>query len=315
MPLTSPTVPLSHPTSSPRFSLTFSPGGCALAFAVNAACATLDSSLFRLYSALGNFLSGASCQRLLHATVTTLRSTRTFQTRVVLVTQTLDDGSSRAVLSANLDFQAIEPAEMLRYSEPLPALAGTLDDALAEDAYLARVRRIDGCTDRVLAAYHAGFAPALKYFDRRAVWTGVGAQNLVGVLQQAPTTQDHRPLTDKVSYDWSRSRAPLATYRDTIVALAFQMDAAIAFSALTHSHRFLPDAAACGSLDFALRFFGSDLDMNHFHLREIRTLVGREGRTYNESKMWDRDGKLVCVMTQQAILRPKKGQGTPVARM
>ena len=85
------------------------------------------------------------------------------------------------------------------------------------------------------------------------------------------------------------------------------MDAAISSVPLIHSHKFLDDAAACSSLDFALRIFSNDINLNDWHLREEATVTGAEGRTYTEARLWDRDGNMIASMTQQCIMRPKPG--------
>ncbi|KAF2193325.1 hypothetical protein K469DRAFT_734765 [Zopfia rhizophila CBS 207.26] len=41
------------------------------------------------------------------------------------------------------------------------------------------------------------------------------------------------------------------------------------------------------------------------YLREVRTKIGAEGRTYSETRLWDERGACVASMTQQSIPRPK----------
>ena len=73
------------------------------------------------------------------------------------------------------------------------------------------------------------------------------------------------------------------------------------------------DVAAVSSLDFAFRIFqrgnedgdGDGINVNNWHLREISTNVGGDGRTYGESWIWDEQGRAVACMSQQAILRPR----------
>jgi acyl-CoA thioesterase len=47
------------------------------------------------------------------------------------------------------------------------------------------------------------------------------------------------------------------------------------------------------------------VDLDKWHLRELKTNVGGGGRTYGESWVWDESGRAVACMTQQSILRPK----------
>lgn len=77
------------------------------------------------------------------------------------------------------------------------------------------------------------------------------------------------------------------------------------FIPLSFSNLFLQDAGACSTLDFALRFHTDALDMNKWHMEEMRTITGDYGRTYSEGLLWSEDGKLVASMSQQSVLRPK----------
>jgi acyl-CoA thioesterase len=84
------------------------------------------------------------------------------------------------------------------------------------------------------------------------------------------------------------------------------MDGFLSFLPLAHNRMFLDDAAACSSLDFALRLFVVDLKVDDWNLREMKTVCGGNGRTYTEGRLWDQQGKLIASMTQQAVLRPKQ---------
>ena len=52
-------------------------------------------------------------------------------------------------------------------------------------------------------------------------------------------------------------------------SLGFIVDGMLSFLPLTHNHLFFDDAAACSSLDFALRNFSPSIKMNDWHLREF----------------------------------------------
>ena len=97
---------------------------------------------------------------------------------------------------------------------------------------------------------------------------------------------------------------------EQLASLAFFMDGAISFAPLVFTGMFLDDAAACSSLDFALRVFSNDVRGEEWGLKEIRTYVGAGGRTFSEGRLWDEEGRCIASMTQQSILRPKKGKGT-----
>lgn len=81
------------------------------------------------------------------------------------------------------------------------------------------------------------------------------------------------------------------------------MDQALSFLPLNHDHKGFDDSSACSTLDFALRVFVPDVRIEEWHLRERKTISAGVGRTYSESRLWRKDGELVCIMTQTCILR------------
>ena len=128
-----------------------------------------------------------------------------------------------------------------------------------------------------------------------------------GVLKKAKTSQDGLSLTDKRSGEWIRVRPEhqLNGEADHLAALAFYKDGAVGFTPLTHNHMFVDDAAACSTLDCALRLFRSGIDFHQWHYREMKNLGGSRGQDLFR-RMWDMQGNLVASMSQQNILRPKK---------
>ncbi|EXJ77307.1 hypothetical protein A1O3_10465 [Capronia epimyces CBS 606.96] len=153
------------------------------------------------------------------------------------------------------------------------------------------------------------FSLGAMFFESRLCPDGVSAQNLLGVAIKVVTTQDHLPITSKSSADWCRTRKPLSSQAEQLAGLAFLIDGALSFVPLMHDHKFLDDAAACSSLDFALRIFADDFDLNTWHLKEYTTTIANGGLTYSEGGLWDAHGAMVASMTQHNILRPKKGTG------
>ena len=93
-----------------------------------------------------------------------------------------------------------------------------------------------------------------------------------------------------------------------MAALGFLLDAGLSFLPLSHSNLFLDDAGPCSSLDFALRVFADDVDMNQWHLVERRSLCGSLGLTHTIANMFGESGRLVAQMSQQSILRPKPAE-------
>jgi acyl-CoA thioesterase len=106
--------------------------------------------------------------------------------------------------------------------------------------------------------------------------------------------------------DNSNNGIPLNTYAIQATYLTFLIDGAIAFYALTEHGLHLTDAAACSTLDFAVRFHEDEFDFQDFHLREMRTYSASRERTFSEALVWDLKGKLIASATQQCVLRPKK---------
>src|ERR1700753_2502655 len=100
-------------------------GGCSLGAAVTAAHASVPAG-FHAYSVLGHFLGPALVDRPLRCEVRSLRDTRSFGTRQVLVSQEWDgvsrggdayqEKTQRLVLSMVADFQIKEPASAMVFS-------------------------------------------------------------------------------------------------------------------------------------------------------------------------------------------------------
>ncbi|KAF7507671.1 hypothetical protein GJ744_010224 [Endocarpon pusillum] len=303
-------------------------GGCALSMTVSAAFQTVETlsrGRMALYSALGHFLGPALIDRAVFLKVTALRDTRTFATRQVIAFQKQDDGRERACLSAQLDF-IVSPTDdqsihsFLQYSVSSPQTVSP--EVLRSYSEALRDRVMDGALHpNVEKAYTANFRLFETLFEYKMPPDAPLSENVMGIDKTRKTSQDHLPLTSKRHLDYFRIRQntsstfspldpdalPISSACLHFAALAFALDAAIAFIPLSLSHNFLPDVAACSSLDFALRFHIDVMDAGRWHLREIRTLVGDYGRTYNESRLWNEKGRLVATMSQQDILRPHGG--------
>ncbi|KAK7966961.1 uncharacterized protein PG986_001238 [Apiospora aurea] len=291
-------------------------GGCTLGVAVRAAYAAAVPPTHRLYSLVGHYLGPASTTEPLVCTVHDTRTTKSFATRRVVVQQahrpTTTGGEQtqtqmRTCMELIADFHAKEPAAPgMTYSvTPSRAYAGpdaqsetpvvlTTVLSAAEEAAVARSRDVFGLNERFL--------------ETRPCRGGVAAQNLNGILKARPTTQDALPLADRTSAEWVRNKTPLESPADHAAALAFCLDGGLSFVPLTHDHGWLTDVAACSSLDFALRAMAPRPDFNRWHLRERRTIAGGAGRTYSEGRMWREEGNLVSVMSQQSIMRAKRGK-------
>lgn len=286
-------------------SLNIAYGGFALAVAVKAAAATIPSH-YHLYSIMGHYLGPALTDRPLRATSRTIRQTRTFATRQVEVSQRQDDGSERVCLVALADFQVAEKASLLEFSVPPSKQYSSwreLEDGPTQAQRLVEAGKV---SQELVDVQNTTFGVMGRFFETRPCPEGIFAQRVGGLAKSLPTTQDHLPLVEKSTADWMRSTETFPDQMDNMAALAFYMDGALSFAPLVYSGLFLDDSAACSSLDFALRVFSNDVDMRRWHLREIQTRVGAEGRTYNEARIWDESGHCVASMTQANILRPLK---------
>jgi acyl-CoA thioesterase II len=304
-------------------------GGCVLSMVVSAAFQTVETpsrGRMALYSALGHFLAPTLTDRTVILRVTSLRDTRTFATRQIVASQKHDDGSERACISAQLDFIAsptddADVHSFLRYYVPSPQTMHHANLPFFHEQIKDRVKRGD-LSPSVEKAYSTIFKPLDELFDSKVPPASPHSENILGIDKTRKTSQDHLPLTSKTTLDYFRSKSPRPSVTPLsslylpisptclhFATLTFAIDAAISFIPLTLSHHFLPDVAACSSLDFALRFHTDVLDMGKWHLREMRTVAGDYGRTFNEARVWNDEGILVATMNQQSILRPHKVRG------
>lgn len=205
-----------------------------------------------------------------------------------------------------VDFQTQEAGTMLSYSTP-PSMEhpspGVLSDNEAFKDELVKSGKIKQAASN---AQSKTFELMAKTFEGRNIPSSVMHQTLFGMAKHLPTTQDDLPLTSRVTSEWLRAKDNmLTTETENVAALAFNIDGALSFIPLVHSHLSLMDAGPCSSLDFAIRIFSNKVDLNQWHLKEMRTHHGSNGRTYSEGRLWDQDKNLVATMTQMNILRPK----------
>ncbi|KAH6620581.1 thioesterase-like superfamily-domain-containing protein [Boeremia exigua] len=279
-------------------------GGYALATACKAATLSVDGP-YHIYTVLGNYLGPASTDRPLRARVRTVRQTRSFATRQVEISQSAGEQGERICLIALVDFQIREKETLVAYSRS-PSKTYTSWENCSTEADVHQKLLAEGKVSQdVLDEDSRTFGLVKNIFEYRPCPEGIFAQNVHGIAKNLALTQDELPLTQRSSADWIRCVEDLPKAMDHVALMAFTLDAFIASLPLTLNHRFLDDASACSSLDFALRIFNTDIDMARWHLREVTTNVGSEGRSYGESWLWDEDGNAVACMTQQCILRPK----------
>ncbi|KAH8686523.1 thioesterase-like superfamily-domain-containing protein [Ilyonectria robusta] len=280
-------------------------GGCTAAVAVSAACSTIPENL-SLYSVLGHFLGPASIDQKLYCSVTNTRDTRSFATRRVQVKQKQPDGQFRVCLELIADFHVQEPSS-LTYSAPPESTWPGPEDCPTAQAHAEVLKARGVVTESQYQDFVKSFGVSEKFFETRHCVNGVAGQTLAGASKHTITTQEARHITAKTSAEWQRARESLSSPAQNLGALSFLMDGGLSFLPLTHNHLWFEDVAACSTLDFALRVFTPEVKMDAWHLRERTTSRGGSGRTFSEGKLWDEQGNMVASMSQQSIMRMKKG--------
>jgi acyl-CoA thioesterase II len=291
-------------------------GGYAIAVACKAASLTVPEG-YHLYSMQGNYLGPAYTDRPLRASVRTVRQTRTFATRQVEISQTTDgkkegkEGEKRVCLLAIADFMVAATSSLLEYTpSPLNNYPNWKDCPTPSSAYSGLVA--EGKVPQQMLDGHAkGFNILNHLYDQRLCPNAIFTQNVYGMAKQLPHTQDHLPPSSRTTADWIRSKEVLPRPIDHITALTFLIDTAIAFLPLSFNHCWFDDVSAVSSLDFSLRIFVNEIDVNAWLLRELRAPVAARGRSFGEAWIWDEEGRAVACMSQQSILRPaqKKAKG------
>jgi acyl-CoA thioesterase II len=278
-------------------------GGCTIAVGVNAAYETVSSD-YHCFSIMGNYLGPALTDRKFYCHIRRIRDTRTFASRQVEVSQEQDDGTQRPCVILFAEFQRQEATTLLSYSAPPTTQYSSLEASPTKAENIDSLLKDGKVPQKMVDVFETVFGLMERFWETKPAPEAILAQNLYGMAKHLPTTQDHLPLTSKTSAEWVRSKSNLAKEADQISALAFYMDGALSFIPLSYNHMFLQDAGACSSLDFALRIFSNTVDLNDWHLKEMKTHNGAEGRTYSEAQIWDQKGHMIASMTQQCVLRP-----------
>ncbi|WFD24860.1 hypothetical protein MEQU1_003566 [Malassezia equina] len=318
-------------------------GGFAIATAVVAAGATLPEDVHLVpYSLVGHFLSPATLDSPFVCEVTSIRDTRQFSTRFVVVKQRTKTGTLRSVLSLTLDMigspsstpqslrehgaKNIDPASIasvVRYEPRTPWKIETPDQLPSLEQHLAQRIAAGELDESLVDAQKAFLGLWHELFEMRAVPSSMMDQNMLGLLD-VPTSQDALPLQDRRSFDWMHIRAPLPPWDGSqgpavcealgmhpitpmvahLATLAFAMDGAIAFAPLSFVKQSLFDAQVASTLEFALRFHTDALDVNQWLLREIIPVHAGWQRHYGEARVFDQAGHHLATCTQQCVMRP-----------
>ncbi|KAI8663308.1 hypothetical protein NCS57_00931400 [Fusarium keratoplasticum] len=280
-------------------------GGCTVGVAIAAAYQIMKPG-YHLYTAMGNYLGPALTDRKLFIRVQSVRDTRTFATRQVLVSQKRDGHQERRpCLTALIDFQLAEKKSLLTYSAP-PAMVYAAPESLRNVEQIDEHSVTSGeASPELINLLAMGASLMRRVFDIRPSPEEVMHQNLLGRLK-TPTTQGHLTLTERKTGDYFKTKYKLDSRGEQVVGVGFLLDGSLSFTLLAHSSMSLEVAGACSSLDFVLRLLVNDVALNEWHFRENKTIVGGDGRTYSEARLWDKEGRMVANMTQKCILRPNR---------
>jgi acyl-CoA thioesterase len=220
-------------------------GGGTLAFGINAASATVKET-YRVYSALGNFLSSATTDQKLHAEVTPIRDTRIFATRRVEISQHTGnnekdgkDRNFRPIMFMVVDFQVPEPDSLLTYSAPSTMAYSSPSESLSQDD-MRRLAKEKNVSEKMYAAFERRFGNMQKYAERRSPPEGISTQTFngmdckprctvhqsvdslilkIGMVPELPTTQDSLAVTDKRNCFWFRSKASAMSHSEPFTTI------------------------------------------------------------------------------------------------
>ncbi|KAL5001780.1 Thioesterase/thiol ester dehydrase-isomerase [Aspergillus recurvatus] len=249
-------------------------GGNILAIAVQAAYATVTTGQ-HLYSISGYFVRPASPSQRLICRVERMRDTRTFQTRQLRVVQSRGK-AEQLCLIATADFHIDEPDEMVNYSArpQIPVPSSPAAETETENTPEPGLYRI---------------------------------LDMLMEVRPHSASGDGKDVSDIVSAERFRVHGALHTEADRIAALAFYMDRGLAYIPANHSGYSLSKASACATLDFALRVLTHHVNLQDWHVAERQTCGAGNARALSEGRAFDGDGRLLAIMTQTTILRPKKG--------
>lgn len=268
-------------------------GGSSLAIAISAAFQESRSD-FHLYSIGGYFIRPAKTDRKLFCHVENVRKSKSFETREIRLTQEHEDGNTKICLIALADFHVLEPKSMVAFSTA-PELV-TLPACISEQSLQNPPQ--DSCSGSDL--YH----DIEKFIETQTLYPGTSPVNLRIHEQEGLTGKLTKPFPQSIHTERFRVRNPLYDEAEQISALAFYMDKGLAYIPALHHGYHPSEANACASLDFSLRFFEHELNLNDWHYTEQKSFVANHSRVYSEGRVWDSKGRLLASMTQQTILRP-----------
>jgi len=290
-------------------------GGSSLCTAIAAVHKTVHPT-YRIFSAQGNFLSPASTSKPLICRVRRLRDTKAFATRSIDVLQRTNDGSERVCLSMLADFQvpkAAHEVEVYNYDARPAFLYSPPDKCVNIEHQFASAIKLNELPAGYDGYYERNYAVFNHSFDRRLAPEGLTYQRMVGHRQHVRTQQDELEMQDRRSAEWIRTKVELGCVGGEFAAMAFQMDMPSSVVPIVHSERAEDSDVFGASVEFSLRFFRNEVRPEQWHLKEAKSTVAAEGRTFGETYVWDEKGRTVAHMSQQCVARRGKKNAKGVA--
>ncbi|KAE8222613.1 hypothetical protein CF319_g4228 [Tilletia indica] len=323
-------------------------GGVSLCVGLQAGFASLfeeldekDAVEFRPYSFQGSFLGPAIPKFAIRITVATLRSTRSFVTRVITLSQPnpADPAQRRNTLVAICDFARRGREALLDFSAPpLNPVTGQPWERPSElrtlaDTVFERRNRAEADKDEVeferLEWEHLAASLWAGFIDYKVPKDSLLGQTCWATQTHLPSTQSHLPVTDRVMSDWFRfvpdfsdgglakisaERPDCVPFRPSTVhttLFAFILDNLVPITPVVVTQTPLNAIAPDVSLDFSIRFHREDgLDVNQWTLRHFKALTAAAGRSFSQITLWNEEGQILATMSQQGHLVPRKKSAT-----
>lgn len=144
-------------------------------------------------------------------------------------------------------------------------------------------------------------------YDRRLAPEGLTYQRMVGHRPHVRTHQDELDMQDRRSAEWIRTKVDISYPGGQFAAMAYQMDMPSSVVPIIHSETGHDSDVFGASVEFSLRFFRNNVHSEKWHLKEAKSTVAAEGRTFGETYVWDDQGRTVAHMSQQCVAKRRQG--------
>lgn len=244
-----------------------------------------------------------------------LRDTKGFATRAVEVSQRGKEGRERLCLSMLADFQRVardgQVEEVYKYDARPAFLYSPPEQCVNIERQFANAVELGELSrERYQGYYEKNYKLFLNSYDRKLAPEGLTFQRMVGHRQGVKVpVQDGLEMQDRRSAEWVRTKGDveLSSPGAKVAAMVFQMDMPSSVVPIVHSERGEEDEDVFGaSVEFSIRFFRNEVFPEQWHLKEAKSTVAAEGRTFGETYVWDDQGRTIAHMSQQCVARKGK---------